>query len=213
MAVKEDFSWSMFYRHRKEIRKLYPSVYGLTIKKKLFDVVIEELKGTGRETKVLDVGASTRSLGKRVEVRFPDLKYKTMDIDTANPHDYYSLADINEKFNLIILAEVIEHLAFQEGTELFKSLSGLLATGGKIIVSTPNLHHPNRFWDSDHRTPYRYDEISAALVSTGFDVEKIYRIYNDQFLKRFIRIYIMARLHRYLDVDFAKSIVVVARKR
>ncbi|MBI5598491.1 MAG: methyltransferase domain-containing protein [Deltaproteobacteria bacterium] len=204
------FSWSTFYGYRKEIRKFYPSVYGLRIRKKLFDVVMEEVLSGDR---VLDVGASTRSLGERIQARAPAVTYKTMDIDRAGSHDYYSLDDIKERFNLIILSEVIEHLEFNDGIGLLRRLNGLLAPGGKIIISTPNMHHPNRWWDSDHRTSYRYDEIAGALVWTGYEIKGIYRIYNDQFARRFVRLHLMAWLHRYLDVDFATSVVVVAVKK
>lgn len=206
-----DFSWSAFYKHRKGVRKAFPSVYKLKVKKKLLDVVTEELSGG---EKILDVGAHTSDLGERIKRKCPGVSFKTMDIDREKEHDYYSLDEVDEKFEVVILAEVIEHLVFKEGIELLEKLYELLAPGGKIIVSTPNLHHPNRYWgDSDHKTPYKYDEISGALLSAGFDVEKIYRIYNDQFLRRLIRLYIMAPLHSYLDVDFAKSIVVVAVRR
>jgi SAM-dependent methyltransferase len=192
------------------MRKAYPSAYKLRVKKKLFDVIMEELSGG---EKILDVGASTGNLGERIRNKHGDVTYKTLDIDRENEHDYYSLDEVDERFDLIVLSEVIEHLEFNGGIEMLKKLLGLLVTGGRIIISTPNLHHPNRWWDSDHKTPYRYDEISGALLWVGFDVKKIYRIYNDQFLRRLVRLYIMAPLHRYLDVDFAKSIVVVAAKR
>lgn len=205
------FSWSKFYSCRKDIRKIYPSVYGIKIKKKLLDVILEALKGN---EKILDVGAYNKALGERIKNKFPSVTYKIMDIDRAQPHDYYSLEEITESFDIIILSEVIEHLEFKEGIILLKRLLDLLNSGGKIIISTPNIHHPNRYWwDSDHKTPYRYDEISGALLSVGFRIDKIYRIYNDQFLKRFFRIYVASHLHRYLDVDFAKSIVVVASSK
>lgn len=205
-----DFSWSAFYEHRKGVRRAFPSVYKLKVKKKLLDVVTEELSGV---EKILDVGAHTRDLGERIKRERPGVGFKTMDLDREKEHDYYSLDCVDEKFDIVILAEVIEHLGFEEGMELLKKLYDLLAPGGKIIVSTPNLHHPNRYWDSDHKTPYRYEEISGALVSVGFEAKKIYRIYNDSFLKRLLRLYVMAPLHSYLDVDFAKSIVVVAARR
>ena len=206
---KDAFRWSEFYAHRKEIRKVYPSVYNLALKKKLLDVVIKELRG---EERILDVGASTRRLGERIKKKFSAITYKTMDIDRAKEHDYYSLDEIKETFDVIVLSEVIEHLSFPDGIELLKRLNALLPSGGRLIVSTPNLHHPNRYWDSDHKTPYRYEEMAAALVSAGFSVRNIYRTYNDQFVRRFVRVYFMAWLHRYLDVDFAKSVVVVAEK-
>lgn len=208
--TKEDFSWSSFFSFRKEILKVYPSVFGLKIKKKLLDIVVEELKGG---EKILDVGASNKSLGERVAAKVAPITYKTMDVDRAQSHDYYSLDEVAGSFDVIILSEVIEHLGFNEGLAMLRRLYELLNSGGKIIVSTPNLYHPNRFWDSDHKTPYRYDEIGGALLSIGFRVDMIYRVYNDQFLKRWFRISVMSHLHKYLDIDFAKSIVVVATKK
>lgn len=188
---------------------MYPSVYNLKMKKKLLDIIIDELKDGA---KILDVGASNKSLGEKIILRFPSITYKTMDIDRTQPHDYYSLDEISETYDTVILSEVIEHLEFREGISLLRRLFELLHNEGKIVLSTPNVNHPNRYWVSDHKTPYRYDEIGGVLLSVGFKVDKIFRIYNDQFLKRFFRIYVASYLHRYLDVDFAKSIVVVARK-
>jgi hypothetical protein len=40
----------------------------------------------------------------------------------------------------------------------------------------------------------------------------MYRTYSDAFLRHLFRIYVMAPLHRYLGIDFAKSILIVAEK-
>ena len=207
---KNAFSWSEFYGHRKEIRKIYPSVYKLALKKKLLDVVTAELRG---KEKILDVGASTRRLGERIKKKHSAVTYKTMDIDRAKEHDYYGLDEIKEKFDVIVLSEVIEHISFQEGIDLLKRLNTLLLPGGRLIVSVPNIHHPNAYLrDSDHKTPYSYEVLGAALINAGLKVKRLYRIYNDQFVRRFIRLYLMSWLHRYLDVDFAKHVAAVAEK-
>jgi SAM-dependent methyltransferase len=207
--VVDKFSWSEFYSKRKEIRRIYPSVFELPIRKKLLDVVVGVLEGRER---ILDIGAHDRSLGEKITARFPSAAYKSMDTDRELHHDYYSLEEIDDRFDMIVLSEVIEHIEFEEGISLLRKLFELLRNGGRIVVSTPNLHHPNRYWDSDHKTPYRYDEICSALLSVGYNVDEVVRIYNDQFLKRLFRIYVAQHLHRYLDIDFAKSIVVVASK-
>jgi hypothetical protein len=41
----------------------------------------------------------------------------------------------------------------------------------------------------------------------------MYRTYSDAFHRYCFRLYVMAPLHRYLGIDFAKSILVVAEKK
>jgi hypothetical protein len=41
----------------------------------------------------------------------------------------------------------------------------------------------------------------------------MYRTYNDVFHRYLFRLYVMAPLHRYLGIDFGKSILVVAEKK
>jgi 2-polyprenyl-3-methyl-5-hydroxy-6-metoxy-1,4-benzoquinol methylase len=212
MKISEDlFSWSNFYAFRREIRKRYPSVYSLKIKKKIFNIISEEI---GENYRILDVGASGKILREKILQQFPSAIYKSMDIDTCGQHDYYSLDAISESFDLIILSEVIEHIEFNNGLILLRRLWDLLNDSGRIIVSTPNLHHPNRYWqDPDHKTPYHYDVIGGSLLSVGFKIDSMHRIYNDQFMKRFFRMYLASCVHKYLDIDFAESIVVTAKKK
>ena len=204
-------SWSVLYKYRRVVRGMYKTVYKIPLKKKLLSVVSGELSGS---ESVLDVGASDRSLGDKVLKLHPNATYKTMDLDKEVHHDYYSLDGIEESFDIIVLAEVIEHIELEEGVQFLRKLNGLLKSGGKIIVTTPNIHHPN-IWmrDADHKVPYRYDVLGSVLMETGFAVTKIFRIYNEQFIRRFIRLYITSFVHRYFDIDFAKSIVVVAQKK
>jgi hypothetical protein len=51
------------------------------------------------------------------------------------------------------------------------------------------------------------------LLSQGFDVLEIYRTYNDSFPKYFLRLTLFYPLHRILNVDFAKSIIILAQKK
>ena len=207
---KNNLSWSVLYKYRKAVRSKYKTVYKLPLAKKLLQVVSGELKGG--ET-VLDVGASDRTFGEKVLKLYPDCSWKTMDVDTEKKHDYHSLDGINEKFDLIVMAEVIEHIPLEGGVEMLKKLYGLLKDGGKIVVTTPNIHHPNMWMrDADHKVPYRYDMLGAVLMEAGFEFKNAFRIYNDQFIKRFFRVYIMCWVHQYFDIDYAGTIVAVAGK-
>jgi 2-polyprenyl-3-methyl-5-hydroxy-6-metoxy-1,4-benzoquinol methylase len=137
-----------------------------------------------------------------------------MDIDREQFHDFYSLDEIQESFDVVFLFEVIEHLDMEEGVQLLKKIYNLLNGGGRLILTTPNVFNPSRFWrDATHKVAYCYDELGGLLLSQGFQIKMMYRTYSDAFHRYLFRLYIMAPLHRYLGVDFAKSILVVAEKR
>ena len=163
--------------------------------------------------KVLDIGASGRSLEGRLKRHFPGVLYRSMDIDREQVHDFYSLEEIRESFDVIFLFEVIEHLDLEEGNSLLQRIYGLLNPGGRLILTTPNIFNPGRYWrDATHKVAYCYDELGGLLLSHRFEIRAMYRTYSDAFLRYFFRVYVMAPLHRYLGIDFAKSLLIVAEK-
>jgi predicted SAM-dependent methyltransferase len=203
-------SWSTLYKTRREIQRQFPDFWDLAVRKKHLEIVLEEIRDGDS---ILDIGSSTRELRQRlIDAASCKVTYRSMDIDRETKQDYYSLDEIKEKFNMVFLFEVIEHLSFEDGVQLLNTIHNLLVPGGKLILTTPNSYHPNRYWEYSHKVSYRYDEIGGILISLGFKVSKIFRIYNDAFFRRLFRLWIAAPLHRYLCVDFAKSILVIAAK-
>jgi 2-polyprenyl-3-methyl-5-hydroxy-6-metoxy-1,4-benzoquinol methylase len=137
-----------------------------------------------------------------------------MDVDKEKFHDFYSLDEIRGTFDVILLFEVIEHLELQEGVQLLKKIYDLLDEGGRLILSTPNTFNPGRFWrDATHRVAYCYDELGGILLAHGFHIRAMYRTYSDAIHRYLWRVYVMSHLHRYLGIDFAQSILVVAEKK
>ena len=129
-------------------------------------------------------------------------------------HEYYSLDDIAEQFDLVLLLDVIEHLELGDGVQMLKRLNELLVEGGMLIINTPNIFNPSRFWlDATHKVAYSYEELGGIVLSQGFDVLEIYRTYNDSFPKYYFRLILCYPLHRILNVDFAKSILILACKQ
>jgi len=208
--MSEAISWSRLFEHRDRIHERYPDIWALKILRKRFPLMVEM---TRDGEKVLDIGASTRDLEARLKRHFPKLLYKSMDIDREQVHDFYSLEEIQESFDVVFLFEVIEHLNLEEGIRLLQRIYDLLNPGGRLILTTPNVFNPSRYWrDVTHRVAYCYDELAGLLMAHQFQIRAMYRTYSDAFLRYLFRIYVMAPLHRYLGIDFAKSILIVAEK-
>ncbi len=207
----ETVSWSKLFEFRGKIHERYPDIWDLKILRKRFPLMLRTIRDGER---VLDIGASDRSLEKRLKRHFPELVYKSVDIDREKFHDFYSLEEIRESFSVVFLFEVIEHLELEEGVQLLKRCYDLLNEGGRLILTTPNVFNPSRFWrDATHRVAYCYDELGGLLLVQGFSITNMYRTYNDVFHRYLFRIYVMAPVHRYLGIDFAKSILIVAEKK
>jgi len=204
-------SWSKLFDYRDQIHEKYPEVWGLKILRKRFPLMVRNIRDG---EKILDIGASNRNLEGRLKRHYPNLIYKSMDVDREQSHDFYSLDEIQETFDVVFLFEVIEHLDLEDGVRLLKKVYDLLNEGGRLILTTPNVFNPSRFWrDATHRVAYCYDELGGLLLAQGFHIKAIYRTYSDAFHRYLFRLYVMAPLHRYLGVDFAKSILVIAERK
>lgn len=209
--MDKGISWSKLFEYRDKIHQNYPEVWNLKILRKRFPLMVKNIRDG---EKILDVGASNRDLEGRLKRRYPNLIYKSMDVDREQVHDFYSLEDIRETFDVVFLFEVIEHLELEEGLKVIEKVYGLLNGGGRLILTTPNVFNPSRFWrDATHKVAYCYDELGGLLLAQGFRINGMYRTYNEAFHRYFFRLYVMAPLHRYLGIDFAKSILVIAEKR
>jgi len=203
-------SWTGLYEHRKKIRRMFPNFWRVKIIKKHFDALRPYLKAG---VKILDVGAGNKQIEGKIKAVCPGAIYKSMDIDRTKSHDYYSLDDIKERFDCIAFFEVIEHLTFEEAVIILRKIKDLLKPGGIFILTTPNVYHPNRYWEYSHKVSYRYDELAGLLSALGLKIENIYRIYNDAIIRRFARLYIMSHVHYYLGIDFARSIAIIAKNQ
>jgi SAM-dependent methyltransferase len=209
-VMSEGVSWSRLFQYRDAVHERYPEIWDLKILRKRFPLMLKLIKNG---EKILDIGASNRNLEKRLKRHYPDLIYKSMDIDREQVHDFYSLEEIQETFDGVFLFEVIEHLDLEEGQRLLRRIHELLREGGFLILTTPNIFNPGRFWrDATHKVAYCYDELGGLLLSQQFAVRAMYRTFSDAFHRYLFRVYVMAPLHRYLGIDFAKSILIVAEK-
>ena len=117
--MNERISWSKFFEYRDQIHGRYPEIWDMKILRKRFPLMV---KNIGDGEKILDIGASNRNLEERLKRHYPNLIYKSMDIDQEQVHDFYSMEEIQETFDVVFLFEVIEHLELEEGVAAFEEV-------------------------------------------------------------------------------------------
>ena len=86
------------------------------------------------------------------------------------------LGSKRDEFDLIVANDFLEHIQKQKLFELLGLVKNSLKTGGKLLVSVPNMSNPfslmNRYKDITHEMGFTESSLSEALLMSGFkDVE------------------------------------------
>jgi len=202
--------WGEQFRLRERVHQQYPTIWNLKIVRKRLPFILTYLKDGEA---VLEIGAFNRELEGRIKKYYSHILYKSMDIDPTYPHDYSSLEEVHEKFDLVLLFEVIEHLNVEEGREMIGRIYQILNPGGRVILTTPNVYTPGQYWkDLTHCTAYHYEELGGMFLSERFELLGIYRLFSQPFLQFMIRVYLFYPVFRLLGIDFTKSSLLVAQR-
>lgn len=108
---------------------------------------LDQARGLATTSRVLDIGAGTGLIGEALKaLGFEQLT--AVEIDefgrAACAAIYRSVEGsieplLNQRFDLILLLDVLEHLA--EPEIFFRRVAGLLAPGGTVLISVPNIAH------------------------------------------------------------------------
>lgn len=203
-------SWSQLYAHRRRIAARFGKIFSLPIVKRVNDVIRSEVRA---QENMLEVGAGERGLLRRIQQWGVAVVYKSMDVDPWTKHDYRDLEQIDEQFDMVVSLEVIEHLPFDEIQPWLTQLATLLRPGGRLILSTPNTYYPPAYLrDATHCTPLCYDELGGFVEAAGLRVDRIVRVYHDPVFRKLMRRYVFGWLFRLIGIDFARQIVLVARR-
>lgn len=161
---------------------------------------------------LLDVGANDRNVERYLRGKGADVRYFSCDIDRTLSHDYYGLDEVDRRFDAACLFDVIEHVSPTQALSMLAGIHRLLEPGGRVLVTTPNVDHPTRFWrDATHITPFRYDELAGFLIAAGFTDVRILRVARLKWQDRLRRLW-AAPVLRLLGIDFAPSILALARR-
>lgn len=129
---------------------------------------------------VVEVGAANSYLREYVtnNIKRTDIAYYTLDINPIHKVDF--IRDISTDdipfagtINLIIAAEVIEHMEDQESARIaISNMYDSLSFDGKLILTTPT---PSDFddlvWPDSHEWEFTFNEI-YSLVNEYFEIQK-----------------------------------------
>ena len=208
----KSISWSDIKARREEVKKAYPSLFAIPVlyctKRELVCNVTKTIEG-----RVLDIGAADRFVGEMCVRAGRGTEYRSMDVDRTGVHDYYSLDEVSETFDAVFLLDVIEHMSLSEGTSLIQRCKELLNPHGRIFLTLPNNNHPTAFAsDCTHVTSYRYHEVGGALLAAGFEELQIFRISAKKRLKHRLLAILLTPVLKFLDMDFATGILLIAER-
>lgn len=149
------FRYALYAKTIKNKRNALDFLAG---KEAMYYAVKKILHNYAKEIKILEVGSGLGYLTYAIAKEGYNIKGLDISLDAVNESrkqfgDYFICEDISKyaedhsgQFDLVILTEVIEHVA--EPIKFCNVLYWLLKPGGTIIISTPNksAHSPKEYW-------------------------------------------------------------------
>jgi len=165
---------------------------------------------------ILDIGAGkAQPLYKTFQKRLQNGKYYSLDTDPQGDFDFHHIDDIPGEltFSLIIANQVFEHLDIAESIKLMYKVSQRLQVGGRVIITVPNISHPNRQrGDITHKTSWSFEGFYMVFKYANLEVTQIVR-YSKRHPQGFMEKLITKYVSRVYRMDWCDSILMVGEKK
>jgi 2-polyprenyl-3-methyl-5-hydroxy-6-metoxy-1,4-benzoquinol methylase len=203
----------------------------------IYQNILREVQGTN--LRILDVGCASGNLGELLQqkghavygVEISDqaaqvARKKLTEVISGNI-EMLQLPWDKHYFDVIICADVLEHLIFPEQTLM--KLRQYLKDNGVLLVSVPNVAHWSIRWclllgkwnyqetgllDSGHLRFFTYQSFVELLRKTGYEVKHLYSSFKlPKWLKRLNRFWSgVLQICSYFPTLFGYQFFLVARK-
>ncbi|MEO9021709.1 MAG: class I SAM-dependent methyltransferase [Ginsengibacter sp.] len=179
--------YNRYALYAEEIKTKKNALSYLSRKEAMYFAVKKILKLNSDKTqKILEVGSGLGYLTYAISQEGYDIKGLDISRDAVKKaelkfgsnyicQDVYQYAlDNQEKFDLVILTEVVEHVP--SPNEFFNILIKLIKPGGRLVISTPNksAYPQNEFWNTElppvHLTWFSEDSFKVISQQTGLAV-------------------------------------------
>jgi len=200
--------------YRNAIQECYEK-FGDILSLPIINSYAREMRSHYTSGNVLDIGAgNAKPLYETFKKSLQHGKYYSLDTDPQGNFDFNSIDEIplNLRFTLITASQVFEHLGISESIELLWKANHHLLSGGKAIVTVPNISHPNRQWaDITHKTPWGAYSFYIVFKYAQLKVTRIAR-YSKRHPKGFMEKLIARVVSRLYRMDWCDSILMIGEK-
>ena len=98
-------------------------------------------------------------------------KYELLDSSKNINPDYYNIADVTKKYDMIVCLQVIEHLYFEDFLDLIEKLTQKLKTGGILVIGSDHPANAGHLWNVEmgHVKSYPFHNLHQYLQMNGFN--------------------------------------------
>jgi SAM-dependent methyltransferase len=203
----EEMDWSEItkYRESMDIKHIPLIKHNSLSVWELFRPFVKE------KSKILDVGAGKSPYRSELP---KNINYKTLDVDKKIKADYRSFSNIpKDSFDGVWMVSVVEHLTIKQFSDYLKQIIRVLKPGGKLIITTHNIHAiPDlTHYDYSHVQHYPLADLYGLTKVHGFVMVGAYRVLDNRGWRK-LRNPIKRCLCFFLGVDYAWSVMLVVRK-
>ena len=131
---------------RAVLSKRFPGWLNHSIHRRHISFILDNCPG--KLQSVLDVGCGYGRISSELAVRFPDARFRGVDLCTRFSAEYERTVGpcfngpiqeftTDERFDLILVVTTLMYLTSEERTEVLEQLWSLLAPGGRLICIEP----------------------------------------------------------------------------
>jgi cyclopropane fatty-acyl-phospholipid synthase-like methyltransferase len=115
---------------------------------------------------------------------------------------WQTIAELERKFDRIVLFDVFEHFSNAEGVRLLGLLRQILKPGGRVVMRVPNAASPwglqYQFNDLTHKAMYGPGSLSHAALAAGYETIARLSVRRGSPLRRFAERTLESLLNRLL---------------
>lgn len=120
--------------------------------------------------------------------------------------------EVEDKFNVVVMVDVIEHLDYAQIKALKSNLVRLLVKGGKLLITTPNANTTqflsDHFWNNPEHIRPQPEESIRIIFFDDFNLvqSKVFGMFKNPF-----KIILNLLVHRKLP--YVSSLYVLEKKK